>query len=198
MTTHMNILKEIKTSLVVAAILLVICCGVYPLVIFGAGQLLFPKQANGSLVLDEKGSAIASTLLAQNFTADKYFNPRPSAAGTGYDSTSSGGSNYGATSEALHDAVKQRVADYRKANNLPDTQSVPADAVEASGSGLDPHISLKNAALQVPRVAKARNVSEDDLKALVIKYTDGRDFGILGEPGVNIVKLNLALDGKYK
>jgi potassium-transporting ATPase KdpC subunit len=194
----MNILKEIKTSLVVTAILLVICCGVYPLVIFGAGQLLFPKQANGSLVLDGNGKPIASTLLAQDFTADKYFNPRPSAAGTGYDSTSSGGSNYGATSQALHDAVQQRVSDYRKANHLTNDQLVPADAVEASGSGLDPHISLKNAALQVPRVAKARGLSEDDLKALVVKYTDGRDFGILGEPGVNIVKLNLALDGKYK
>jgi K+-transporting ATPase ATPase C chain len=179
-------------------VLLIICCGIYPLVIFGAAQLLFPKQANGSLVLDDQGKPIASTLLAQNFTADKYFNPRPSAAGTGYDSTSSGGSNYGSTSQALRDAVQQRVADYRKANNLTTDQLVPADAVEASGSGLDPHISLKNAALQIPRVAKARGMSEDDLKALVAKYTDGRDFGILGEPGVNIVKLNLALDGKYK
>ena len=172
----MNIYKEIKTSLIVTVILLVICCGVYPLVIFGAGQLLFPKQANGSLVLDDKGNPIASTLLAQDFTADKYFAPRPSAAGTGYDSTSSGGSNYGATSQALHDAVKQRVADYRKANNLPDSQVVPADAVEASASGLDPHISLKNAALQVPRVAKARGISEDDLKALVANL---REHGIL-------------------
>jgi len=194
----MNIIKEIKTSAIVTLVLLVICCGVYPLVIFGAGQLLFPRQANGSLVLDDKGNPIASMLLAQDFTADKYFAPRPSAAGTGYDSTSSGGSNYGATSQALHDAVKQRVADYRKANNLPDSQVVPADAVEASASGLDPHISLNNAALQVPRVAKARGKSEDEIKALVAKYTDGRDFGILGEPGVNIVKLNLALDGKYK
>jgi K+-transporting ATPase ATPase C chain len=194
----MNIIKEIKTSLIVTAILLVICCGVYPLVIFGAGQLLFPKQANGSLVLDGTGKPIASTLLAQNFTADKYFAPRPSAAGTGYDSTSSGGSNYGATSQALHDAVQQRVSDYRKANNLPDSQAVPADAVTASGSGLDPHISIKNAMFQLPRVAKARGMSEDDLKTLVAKYTDGRDFGILGEPGLNIVKLNLALDGKYK
>ena len=194
----MNILKEIKTALVVTALLLVICCGIYPLVVLGAGQLLFPRQANGSLVLDDKGKPIASTLLAQDFAADKYFAPRPSAAGTGYDSTSSGGSNYGPTSQALHDAVKQRVADYRKANNLPDSQSVPADAVEASGSGLDPHISVNNAALQVPRVARARGISEDDLKALVAKYTDGRDFGILGEPGVNVVKLNLALDGKYK
>jgi len=194
----MNILKELKTSAIVTLVLLVICCGVYPLVIFGAGQLLLPHQANGSLVLDSSGKPIASTLLAQNFAADKYFNPRASAAGTGYDSTSSGGSNYGATSQALHDAVKQRVADYRKANNLPDTQPVPADAVTASGSGLDPHISLENAALQLPRVAKARDMSEADLKALIDKCTDGRDFGILGEPGVNIVKLNLALDGKYK
>jgi K+-transporting ATPase ATPase C chain len=194
----MNIRKEIKTSIIVTLVLLIICCVIYPLVVFGAAQLLFHRQANGSLVLDGSGKPIASTLLAQNFTADKYFNPRPSAAGTGYDSTSSGGSNYGATSQALHDAVKQRVADYRKANNLPDTQVVPADAVTASGSGLDPHISIKNAMFQLPRVAKARNMSEDDLKKLVDQYTDGRDFGILGEPGVNIVKLNLALDGKYK
>src|SRR5271156_6609799 len=194
----MNVLKEIKTSLIVTVILLIICCGVYPLVVFGAGQLLFPRQANGSLVLDTDGKPIASTLLGQTFSADKYFAPRPSAAGTGYDSTSSGGSNYGATSQALHDAVKQRVADYRKANNLPDTQSVPADAVTASASGLDPHISIKNAMIQLPRVAKARGMSEDDVKKLVAQYTDGRDFGILGEPGVNIIKLNLALDGKYK
>jgi K+-transporting ATPase ATPase C chain len=194
----MNLLKEIKTSLIVTVILLVFCCGIYPLVVYGAGQLLFPRQANGSLVVDDAGKPIASTLLAQDFTADKYFAPRPSAAGTGYDSTSSGGSNYGATSQALHDAVQQRVSDYRKANGLTNGQLVPADAVTASGSGLDPHISEKNAALQLPRVAKARGLSEEDLKALVTKYTDGRDFGILGEPGVNIVKLNLALDGKYK
>jgi K+-transporting ATPase ATPase C chain len=160
--------------------------------------LLFPQKANGSLVLNASGKPIASTLLGQTFSSGQYFNPRPSAAGTGYDSTSSGGSNYGAISQALHDAVKQRVADYRKANNLPDTQLVPADAVTASGSGLDPHISIKNALLQLPRVARARAMSEDDLKKLVDRYTDGRDFGILGEPGVNIVKLNLALDGKYK
>jgi K+-transporting ATPase ATPase C chain len=194
----MNILKEIKTSVTVTLVLLIICCGLYPLIVFGAAQLIYPKQANGSLVYDSDNKTIASTLLAQNFTADKYFNPRPSAAGTGYDSTSSGGSNLGATSQALHDAVKQRVADYRKANNLPDSQVVPADAVTASGSGLDPHISIKNAMFQLPRVAKARGMSEDDLKKLVDQYTDGRDFGIFGEPGVNIVKLNLALDGKYK
>jgi potassium-transporting ATPase KdpC subunit len=194
----MNILKELKISAIVTLILLVICCVIYPVFVFGAGELFFPKKAEGSLVMGADGKPIASTLLGQTFSADKYFNPRPSAAGTGYDSTSSGGSNYGATSQALHDAVKQRVADYRKANNLKDDQLVPADAVEASGSGLDPHISIKNALLQLPRVAKARSMNEDDLKKLVDQYTDGRDFGILGEPGVNIVKLNLALDGKFK
>ena len=194
----MSILKEIKISVIVTIILLIFCSGIYPLFVFGAGQLFFPNKANGSLVLDSNGKPIASTLLGQTFSADNYFNPRPSAAGQGYDSTSSSGSNLGPTSQTLHDNVKQRVADYRKTNNLPDSQPVPADAVEASGSGLDPHISVKNALLQVPRVAKARAMSEDDLKKLVDQYTDGRDFGILGDPGVNITKLNLALDGKYK
>jgi len=194
----MNILRELKNSFIISVVLLVICCGIYPLVVFGAAQLLFPAKANGSLVLDQDRKPIASTLLGQEFAADKYFNPRPSAAGNGYDSTSSGGSNLGPTSQSLHDSVKQRIADYRKANNLPDSQPVPADAVEASASGLDPHISVKNALLQLPRVAKTRGMTEDDLKILVNRYTDGRDFGILGEPGVNIVKLNLALDGKYK
>lgn len=194
----MNTLKEIKATVGITLILLVVCCALYPLFIFGVGQLLFPEKADGSLVLDTNGKPIASTLLGQTFAADKYFNPRPSAAGNGYDSTSSGGSNLGPLSQSLHDAVKQRVSDYRKANNLSDTQLVPADAVTASASGLDPHISVKNAMLQLPRVAKARSMSEDDLKALVGKYTDGPDLGILGDAGVNIIKLNLALDGKFK
>jgi K+-transporting ATPase ATPase C chain len=194
----MSTLKEVKISVLITLVLLVVCCGVYPLVVYGVGQAFFPRQANGSLVLDGSGKPIASTLLGQTFSADKYFTPRPSAAGNGYDSTQSGGSNYGATSQALHDAVQQRISDYRKANSLAADAPVPADAVEASGSGLDPHISVKNALLQLPRVAKARGMSEDDLKKLVDQYTDGRDFGILGEPGVNIVKLNLALDGLYK
>src|SRR5277367_3316950 len=120
----MNIIHEIKTTVSITFLLLIICCGIYPVFIFGAGQLFFPDKANGSLVLGTDGKPIASTLLGQTFSADKYFNPRPSAAGTGYDSTSSGGSNLGATSQALHDAVKQRVADYRRINGLPDTQLV--------------------------------------------------------------------------
>ncbi len=194
----MNTLKEIRTTVVATLVLLLVCCCIYPVFVFGAGQLLFPDKADGSIVYDKNGKPIASTLLGQEFAADKYFNPRPSSAGNGYDSTSSGGSNLGALSQSLHDSVKQRVADYRKANNLSDTQLVPADAVTASASGLDPHISVKNALLQLPRVAKARGLSGDDLKKLVDKYTDGPDFGILGDAGVNIVKLNLALDGLYK
>jgi len=194
----MSILKEIKTTILVTLILLIACCGVYPYIVYQSGKAFFPRQAAGSLVLDETGKPIASTLLGQSFNGDKYFNPRPSSAGQGYDATSSSGSNLGPTSQALHDSVKQRVADYRKANGLAEDQSVPADAVTASGSGLDPHVSIKNALLQLPRVAKARGLNESDVKLLVEKYTDGRDFGILGEPGVNIVKLNLALDGKYK
>jgi K+-transporting ATPase ATPase C chain len=173
----MNTLKEIKTTVVITLVLLIICCAIYPVFVFGAGQLLFPDKADGSLVYDAGGKPIASTLLG---------------------STSSSGSNLGALSQTLHDNVKQRVADYRKANNLSDTQLVPADAVTASGSGLDPHISVKNALLQLPRVARARSMSEADVKALVEKCTDGPDFYILGDAGVNIVKLNLALDGKYK
>ena len=194
----MNTLKEIKTTVLITLVLLIVCCCIYPVFVFGAGQLLFPNKADGSLVYDANGKPIASTLLGQQFTADKYFNPRPSSAGNGYDSASSSGSNLGALSQTLHDNVKQRVADYRKANNLDDKQLVPADAVTASASGLDPHISVKNALLQLPRVAKARGMSEPDVKALLEKYTDGPDFGILGDAGVNIVKLNLALDGKYK
>jgi len=194
----MNTLKEIKTTVLLTLVLLIVCCCIYPVFVFGAGQLLFPDKADGSIVYDANNKPIASTLLGQQFSADKYFNPRPSAAGNGYDSTSSGGSNLGALSQTLHDNVKQRVADYRKANHLSDTQLVPADAVTASGSGLDPHISVKNALLQLPRVAQARGMSEPDVKALMEKYTDGPDLGILGDAGVNIVKLNLALDGKYK
>jgi K+-transporting ATPase ATPase C chain len=136
-----------------------------------------------------------SKLLAQGFTADKYFHPRPSAAGTGYDAASSGGSNLGPTSQKLNDAIKDRVDAYRKENGLKDNEAVPADAVTASGSGLDPHISLHNAELQTPRVAKARGLSEDKVRELIEQNTDGRDLGVLGEPGVNVLTLNRALDG---
>jgi len=172
----------------------VILCGIYPVIIWGAAQLLFPFKANGSLVESNELRVIGSERLGQNFTAAKYFHPRPSAAGQGYDAASSGGSNLGPTSQKLVDTVKQRVADYRAENGLPENAWVPADAVTASGSGLDPHISLKNAELQAPRVAKERRLGLDAVKAAIVKATDGRSLGILGEPGVNVLKLNIALD----
>ena len=186
--------KEILTSILATLVFAVVLCGIYPVIIWGAAQLLFPHQANGSLVESKDLRTIGSELLGQNFTAAKYFHPRPSAAGQGYDAASSGGSNLGPTSQKLVDAVKQRVADYRAENALPDDALVPGDAVTASGSGLDPHISVKNAELQAPRVAKERGLSLDAVKVEIGKATDGRSFGILGEPGVNVLKLNIALD----
>ena len=137
--------------------------------------------------MDTDGTVRGSKLLGQGFTADKYFHPRPSAAGNGYDAASSSGSNLGPTSQKLNDAIKDRVDAYRKENGLKEDDPVPADAVTASGSGLDPHISLRNAELQTPRVAKARGVSEEKLRELIQQNTDARDFGLLGDPGVNVL-----------
>jgi K+-transporting ATPase ATPase C chain len=135
-------------------------------------------------------------LLAQNFTSPRYFHPRPSAAGSnGYDPTSSGGSNLGPTSSNLVANITQNIATYRSDNNLATNAQVPADAVTASASGLDPHISVANAELQVPRVAKARGMSEDSVRALVKQNTSDRDLGVFGEPRVNVMTLNFALDG---
>jgi K+-transporting ATPase ATPase C chain len=186
--------KDIPTSILATLVFAVILCGIYPVVIWGTAQLLFSHQANGSLIESKDLRMIGSELLGQNFTAASYFHPRPSAAGQGYDAASSGGSNLGPTSQKLVDAVKQRVADYRAENALPEDALVPADAVTASGSGLDPHISVKNAELQAPRVAKERSLNLDAVKAEIAKATDGRSLGILGEPGVNVLRLNIALD----
>ena len=192
-----NIIIDIKNSIIVTIVFGIICCGLYPLAVWGVGQLVFSHQANGSLITDKDGRTIlGSEMLGQNFTSDKYFNSRPSAAGTGYDATSSGGTNLGPTSQKLNDSVKAAVDAYRKQNGLPANAPVPADAVTSSGSGLDPHISVENAVLQTPRVAKTRNISPDQVASLVKKYTDGPDLGIFGEPRVNVLKLNLALDGK--
>jgi K+-transporting ATPase ATPase C chain len=144
--------------------------------------------------VDKDGTVRGSKLLGQTFTAEKYFHPRPSAAGNGYDAANSGGSNLGPTSQKLNDALKDRIATYRSENGLKDSDPVPADAVTASASGLDPHISLRNAELQIPRVARARGLDADKVRNLVKQFTDSADFGILGEPGVNVLQLNLALD----
>jgi K+-transporting ATPase ATPase C chain len=186
--------SHIRGAIVSTVVLAVVSCGLYPLIVFGISQTLFHEKANGSLIVDPDGTVRGSKLLGQGFTDPKYFHPRPSAAGNGYDAASSGGSNLGPTSQKLNDAIKERIAAYRVENGLSDSQSVPADAVTASGSGLDPHISLQNAELQLPRVAKARGVSEDKLLEVVRQHTDGRDFGILGESGVNVLQLNRALD----
>jgi len=187
-------LTELRGAVMVTVMLAVVCCGIYPLVVFGIAQAVFPNQANGSLLKDSTGTIRGSRLLGQQFTADKYFQSRPSAAGNGYDATSSAGSNLGPTSSNLVTTIAQRIADYRTQNGLATNALVPADAVSASGSGLDPHISLKNAELQAPRVAKVRNLPLDKVLALVRANTDPASLGILGEPGVNVLELNLALD----
>ena len=186
--------SHIRSAIMATVVLAVVCSGLYPLLIFGVSQALFRDKANGSLIVDQDGTVRGSKLLGQGFTADKYFHPRPSAAGTGYDATSSGGSNLGPTSQKLSDAIRDRVAAYRKENGLSETEPVPADAVTASGSGLDPQISLRNAELQTPRVAKARGLSEEKVRELVQQNTNRRDLGVLGEPGANVLELNLALD----
>ncbi len=189
-----NLFTELRSAVMVTLAFAVVCCGLYPLVVYGVAQVFFPDQANGSLIVDANGTVRGSQLLGQQFTADKYFQSRPSAAGTGYDATSSGGSNLGPTSSNLVTTIAQRITDYRTQNGLATNAPVPADAVTASGSGLDPHISLRNAELQAPRVAKARNVSVEKVLALVRANTDPASLGFLGEPGVNVLKLNLALD----
>ena len=187
------ILKELWVSIVATVVLCIVVSGIYPVLVWGIAQLLFPYQANGSLV-ESDGKIVGSALLAQGFSGAKYFHPRPSDAGTGYDPLNSGGSNLGPTSQKLMDTIKANIAQYRQENGLSDKVPVPADAVTASGSGLDPHISLKNAEIQVPRVAKARGLSEDVVKAAVVKATESPFLGIGGDPGVNVLKLNIALD----
>jgi|SRR5208283_2427183 len=191
-----NLISELSVSAVATISLAVIVCGIYPLVVWGVAQTLFPEKANGSIIVRD-GKTIGSELLAQNFTGANYFHPRPSAAGdVGYDATSSGGSNLGPTSKKMIDSVRERVEAYRTENKLPSTVPVPADAVTASASGLDPHISVKNALIQASRVAKVRGISEQAILAKLQAHTEGRTLGILGEPRVNVLTLNLSLDAR--
>ena len=189
--------SHIRGAVVSTVVLSVICCGLYPLIVFGISQALFRDKANGSLIVDPQGTVHGSKLLGQGFADPKYFHPRPSAAGNGYDAASSSGSNLGPTSQKLNDAIKDRIAAYRAENGLKETDPVPADAVTASGSGLDPHISLQNAELQIPRVAKARGTTEEKVRELIQQNTDARDLGVFGDPGVNVLQLNLALDQQH-
>jgi K+-transporting ATPase ATPase C chain len=189
---------ELRPAILSTLVLAVVCSGVYPRVVYGISQVLFADKANGSLIVSPDGTVRGSKLLGQAFSDPKYFHPRPSAAGNGYDAANSSGSNLGPTSEKLKNAIKDRIADYRKENGLADTDAVPADAVTASGSGLDPEISLHNAELQVARVAKARGLSEEKVRELIHENTDGRDLGVFGESGVNVLQLNLALDQQHR
>ena len=261
-----SLVSDIRGSIVSTLVLAVVCCGLYPVIVWGIGQTVFHDKANGSLITDAGGTIHGSRLLAQGFSSDKYFIPRQSAAGTGYDATSSGGSNLGPTSKKLlngtvkstllpatkaggelqpgpdivdYDGLKLRVIGYCDQNGIPyqlirdgkpvdpktfkdakdnydqvklinafnddakpeskpltviPSVPLPADAITASASGLDPHISLKNAEIQSPRVAKARGIPESKVKELIQSNTDPASLGIFGEPGVNVLALNLALD----
>ena len=185
---------QIRPAIVLTIALCIITGLIYPGVVTGLAQLLFPRRANGSLV-EAHGRTVGSVLIGQSFTRPEYFHPRPSAAGAGYDATASGGSNEGPTNRALAADIAARVD---RVYRLDGTRGpVPSDIVTASASGLDPDISPANAMLQVPRVARARGVSAASVRALVEHHIDGRQFGIFGEPRVNVLLLNLALDQTF-
>ena len=187
--------KQFLPGLRMTLVLTVLTGLIYPGIVTGLCQMLFSRQANGSLEYKD-GKVIGSTLIGQNFTKPEYFQPRPSAAGTGYDATASTGSNLGPTSQKLIDRVKASADKFHKDN--PDyTGTIPADLLTASGSGLDPHLSPESADAQVDRIAKARGVSSQDIRALIAQLTEGRDLGFLGEPRVNVLRLNQALDAAY-
>jgi len=186
--------KTIGRAFILFLVLACITGVIYPLVITGITTLVFPAQAHGSL-LYKNGQVIGSALIGQDFSDARYFHGRPSSAGEkGYDGTSSGGSNWGPTNKNLISTVKERADQVKAANGLEPNDPVPSDLVTASASGLDPHISEPAASLQIARVARTRNISENKVKLLVEKYTEQPQFGFLGEPRVNVLKLNLALD----
>jgi len=187
-------LDDLRRSFLAVAILAVILCGLYPLAAWVLAQGLFPGRANGSLIVRD-GTVIGSSLIGQPFSSPGYFHPRPSAAGRGYDGERSGGTNRGPLSTDLVETVLRRIAEYREENGLTAATPVPADAVTASGSGLDPHISPENARCQASRVSRARGLAEAEVLAKIEACTEGRTLGILGEPRVNVLRLNLALDG---
>ena len=199
-----TILHQLRPAVLLTLALTAALGLLYPLAVTGLAQLLMPHQANGSLVRDGSGTLVGSALIGQEFTAPGYFHGRPSAtvdAETGadrpYNAANSTASNLGPTNQKLIDAVAERAAAYRSLNGLAADALVPVDAVTASGSGLDPHISPANARLQAERVAKARGAAPADILALIERHTEGRTFGLLGEPRVGVLGLNLALDAEY-
>ncbi len=203
-------LRQLRPAVMGVVAFTVLCGLLFPAVITGLAQAVFPRQANGSLITQD-GRVVGSELIGQSFNAPGYFHSRPSAAGAGYDGGASSGTNLGPTSDKLingihkklesgendpgnYDGIRDLAAAYRQENGLSEKAPVPADAVTRSASGLDPHISPANAGLQASRVAKARGISEETVRHLIAENTQGRQFGILGEPRVNVLRLNLALD----
>jgi len=189
----MNILKQIYPAFAITVVLTVLLGVIYPLVVTGLSRVMFPAKAGGSLI-EKDGKVIGSSLIGQPFLGPSYFHSRPSAAGSGYDGTASGGTNFGPTSQKLMDNVKAAAELLREENP---GSPVPIDMVTASASGLDPHITPAAAEFQVPRIARERSLSEDEVRRIVREHAEGRQFGILGEPRVNVLELNLALDERH-
>lgn len=203
-------MKHIRPAIVLTLFFVAVTGLVFPVVVWAIGSTVFPHQAHGSLLRDKNGNVIGSELIGQSFTKPEYFHPRPSAAGAGYDAANSSGTNLGPTSDKLINGVKDDpttkdvdesyagfrdlAAAYRAENGLAADAEIPADAVTRSGSGLDPDISPANAYLQVARVAKARNLTAERVKQLVTEHVAGRTLGLFGEPRVNVLSLNVALD----
>lgn len=186
--------KNLITAVLITIALTVLVGVIYPLVITGLARMVSKDKADGQLIR-RNGVTMGSRILAQPFSSPQYFHPRPSAAGTnGWDATNSGGSNYGPTNQKLIDRVKGDVAMLQQENP---GKPIPVDLVTTSGSGLDPHITPAGADFQIPRVARARSISQTDLARLVAEHTEGRQFGFFGEPRINVLELNLALDEKY-
>jgi K+-transporting ATPase ATPase C chain len=189
----MNITKNLVIAVLMTLVTTLLLGIVYPLVVTGIAQAVFPDHANGQLI-QRDGKIVGSRLIGQAFSAPGYFRGRPSAAGTGYDAANSAGTNLGPTNKKLVDTVKAGVDAARKENA---SAAVPIDLVTSSASGLDPHVSPAAAAFQVPRIARERGISAADVERLVDAHTEGRQFGFLGEPVVNVLELNLALDVKF-
>ena len=190
-----TLMNECGRAVLAVILLSVLLGGIYPLAVWGLGQLLFPQKANGSLLHGEKG-IIGSVLIAQPFSSPAYFHPRPSAVDYSCSRAASGGSNLGPLSRTLHEQVRARILNYRELNGLPAAFPIAADAISASASGLDPHISPADASAQAARVARARGMEEAQVRRLIRRLLEGRQLGIFGEERVNVLLLNLALDGR--